>query len=72
VPHWEHIRNGHVVSINAGQDVRGRWSWTYTIDGDGYTEMRDRPLKSADAARLEAELDANVKADRLPAGDAVE
>jgi hypothetical protein len=29
-------------------------------------------LKSADAARLEAELDANVKADRLPAGDAVE
>ena len=51
MPHWETIRNGHVVSIDAGEDVRGRWSWSYTIDGDGYTEMRDRPLRSADAAR---------------------
>jgi len=72
MPKWEHVRNGHVVSIDIDEDSRGKWSWSYTIDGKGYTEMRDRPIKSADAARLEAELDANAKADRLGAGDATE
>ncbi|MFM0127288.1 hypothetical protein [Paraburkholderia sediminicola] len=68
----EYVRNGHVISIDVDDDSRGKWHWSYSIDGEGYTEMRDKPLKSADSAMLEAELSANAQADRMAAGDAVE
>jgi hypothetical protein len=68
----EYVRNGHIISIDVDDDTSGKWTWSYTIDGGGYTDLRDRRLKSESAARREAEHDANNKADRMAAGDIVE
>lgn len=68
MPHREYIRNGHLVSIEVTQDSRGRWYWSYTIDGAGFTAMLDQRLGSQDAAVNEAEHEANAKADGMPAG----
>lgn len=68
----EYIRNGHIINIDVDEGARERWHWSYTIDVEGYTEMRDRPRNSEGVAMLEAEQDANAKADRMPPGGAVE
>jgi hypothetical protein len=70
MPSREYVRNGHHVHIDIDTDSQGRWRWNYTIDGSGYTEMRDRPIRSEGAATLEAEQDANAKVNRMPEGDA--
>ncbi|MFM0432311.1 hypothetical protein PQQ75_25095 [Paraburkholderia aspalathi] len=72
MPNREYVRNGHIVSIDVDDDKAGKWHWSYTIDGEGYTELRERPLKTEAAAMLEAEIEANGRADRMAAGDAVE
>ena len=72
MPNREYVRNGHLVSIDVDEGSGGKWRWSYTINGGGYTELLDRPLKSEEAADREAEHDANAKADCLPPGDAVE
>jgi hypothetical protein len=64
-----YVRNGHRVKITIDHDPTGQCTWSYTIDADGFTEMRDRPLESADAAREAATTHANAKADALPPGD---
>ena len=63
-----YVRNGHKVEITVDHDPTGRCTWSYTIDADGFTEMRDRPLDSIDAAMTAAKTHANAKADVLPAG----
>ncbi|TCK33662.1 hypothetical protein B0G84_7954 [Paraburkholderia sp. BL8N3] len=59
-------RNGHVVDITIDSDPTGQCTWSYTIDVDGYTEMRDRPLRSHEEALKAARNHANAKADLLP------
>jgi hypothetical protein len=61
-----YVRNGHTVEIDIDHDPIGRCTWSYTIDADGYTEMRDRPVESAAAALDAAKEHANAKADMLP------
>ncbi|MDR5815159.1 MULTISPECIES: hypothetical protein [unclassified Caballeronia] len=63
-----YMRNGHTVNIDIDRDPTGLCTWSYTIDADGYTEMRDRPVKTAEAALHAAKEHANAKADMLPAG----
>lgn len=63
-----YVRNGHTVEINVDHDPTGQCTWSYTIDADGYTEMRDRPLDSFEAAMQAAKTHANAKADALRAG----
>ncbi|SAK65044.1 hypothetical protein [Caballeronia ptereochthonis] len=63
-----YVRNGHTVEITVDHDPTGRYIWSYMIDADGYTEMRDRPLDSFEAALGAAKHHANAKADVLPAG----
>lgn len=72
MPTRDYVRNGHHIHIEVDTDSRGLWRWNYTIDGGGYTEMPDRPVKSEGGATIEAEHDANSKADRMATGDAVE
>ena len=64
-----YVRNGHHVEITIDQDPTGQCTWSYTVDADGFTEMRDRPLDTHDAALEAAKNHANAKADMLPAGD---
>ncbi|WP_186250763.1 hypothetical protein [Burkholderia gladioli] len=70
--HKSYVRNGHWVEIDVEQNSRGYWSWSYTIDGVGYTAMEDRPLKNEGALMLEAEHHANSRVDRMPTGTAEE
>lgn len=63
-----YVRNGHRVEITIDHDPTGECTWAYTIDADGYTEMRDRPLDNFEAALAAAKHHANAKADALPAG----
>jgi hypothetical protein len=65
-----YVRNGHHVELNVAEDSTGQWTWSYTIDTDGYTEMRDRPVATRDAAAAAAKEHANAKADVLPRGEA--
>ncbi|MFM0324421.1 hypothetical protein [Caballeronia glebae] len=67
-----YVRNGHHVEITIDHDPTGQCTWSYTVDADGYTEMRDRPLESPEAAMQAAKTHANAKADMLPAGDAAQ
>ncbi|SAK85804.1 hypothetical protein AWB75_05744 [Caballeronia catudaia] len=64
-----YVRNGHNVEITIDHDPTGRCTWAYTIDADGFTEMRDRPVESFDMAMEAAKTHANAKADALPPGD---
>ncbi|BAN26202.1 hypothetical protein BRPE64_CCDS01190 [Caballeronia insecticola] len=50
------------------REPTGQCTWAYTIDADGFTEMRERPLDSVEAALNAAKEHANAKADALPAG----
>ncbi|WP_250454174.1 hypothetical protein [Caballeronia sp. ATUFL_M2_KS44] len=59
-------RNGHVVQVTIDSDATGQCTWSYTIDADGFTEMRDRPVSSSDEALEAARNHANAKADLLP------
>lgn len=63
-----YVRNGHTVEITVDHDLSGQCTWSYTIDEDGYTEMRDRPVESFEAAMDAAKRHANAKADALQAG----
>ena len=63
-----YVRNGHTVEITIDHDPTGQCTWSYTIDADGYTEMRDRPLENFGTAMQGAKTHANAKADALPAG----
>jgi hypothetical protein len=63
-----YVRNGHTVVIDIDHDPTGQCTWSYTIDADGFTEMRDRPVESFKAAIEAARRHANAKADMLPAG----
>lgn len=67
-----YVRNGHHVEITVDSDPTGQCTWSYTIDADGFTEMRDRPLDSFEAAMQAAKTHANAKADALPAGNAAQ
>ncbi|SAK55922.1 hypothetical protein AWB79_02237 [Caballeronia hypogeia] len=67
-----YVRNGHTVEISIDHDPTGQHTWAYTIDADGYTEMRDRPLESFEAAMEGAKHHANAKADALDAGSATQ
>lgn len=69
MPSHQYVRNGHRISIDVEEDHRGVWRWAYTINGSGLTELRDRPLRSERMALLQAQQDANTKAERLPRGD---
>lgn len=70
MPSHRYVKNGHRISIDVEEDHRGVWPWTYTINGSGLTELRDRHLRSERMALLEAQQDANKKAERLPRGEA--
>jgi hypothetical protein len=61
-----YVRNGHHVAISIERDATGQCTWSYTIDADGFTEMRDRPLDSYEEALAAAQTHANAKADALP------
>ncbi|WP_044042829.1 hypothetical protein [Caballeronia insecticola] len=63
-----YVRNGHSVEITVDREPTGQCTWAYTIDADGFTEMRERPLDSVEAALNAAKEHANAKADALPAG----
>lgn len=65
VKSFEH--NGHNIDVSADQDRKGYWSWSYTIDGEHYTEMPDRPLKSETVILGEGIAAAIRHADRLSA-----
>ena len=65
-----YVRNGHTVEITVDHDPTGQGIWSYTIDADGFTEMRNRPLGSFDAAVEAAKTHANAKADALRTGSA--
>ncbi|SAL05397.1 hypothetical protein AWB78_07474 [Caballeronia calidae] len=67
-----YVRNGRHVEITVDSDPTGQCTWSYTIDADGFTEMRDRPLDSFEAAMQAAKTHANAKADALPAGNAAQ
>ena len=60
-----YVRNGHTVEITVDHEPSGQCTWAYTIDADGLTEMRDRPVESFDAAMKAAKTHANAKADAL-------
>ncbi|MDR5815838.1 hypothetical protein QCE62_19815 [Caballeronia sp. LZ033] len=70
MPNKSYVRNGHHININVTEVKGGRWNWDYTIDALNYTALRERPAASEGGAMLEAENDANHKADNLPPGDA--
>ena len=67
-----YVRNGHHVEITVDSDPTGQCTWSNTIDADGFTAMRDRPLDSFEAAMQAAKTHANAKADALPAGNAAQ
>ncbi|MDR5781177.1 hypothetical protein QCE63_17305 [Caballeronia sp. LZ065] len=67
-----YVRNGHTVEITIDHDPTGQCTWAYTIDADGFTEMRDRPVENFDMAMEAAKTHANAKADALPANDVSE
>ncbi|MDR5755172.1 MULTISPECIES: hypothetical protein [unclassified Caballeronia] len=66
MPTETYVRNGHTVNITVDPDPTGQCTWSYTIDADGFTEMRDRPLESFEAAIEAAKTHANAKADATP------
>ena len=53
---------GHNVNIST-IERKGRWSWSYTIDGIDYHAMQDRPIPSEGMAILEAAHDARYRID---------
>jgi hypothetical protein len=67
---YQYIRHGRYIDINIEEIGKSQWTWWYTIDGEYFTELRDAPRASEDEAQLEAESDANQRADQMPRGDA--
>jgi hypothetical protein len=65
MPTETYTRNGHSVAITVDQESTGWFTWSYIIDEDGFTEMRDRPLDTLDEAMDAAKNHANAKADAL-------
>jgi hypothetical protein len=66
MPTETYVRNGHNVKITVDTDATGQCTWSYTIDADGFAEMRSRPLESFEAAMEAAKTHANAKADASP------
>ncbi|WP_434715472.1 hypothetical protein [Paraburkholderia sp. A3RO-2L] len=58
--------NGHWISIDVDERRGGTYTWSYTIDGQHFTENQDRPLPNEGAMLREAKHSAERKADRLP------
>ena len=57
--------NGHLIHVWIEDDERGRYKWTYTIDGGLYSDSRDRLLASKVAVLAEGKSVAEAHAARL-------
>lgn len=60
-----HEYKGHLININVDEVKSGRWSWSYTIDGQHYHQMEDRPLGSQAIVAAEALDHAKRLIDRM-------
>jgi hypothetical protein len=59
--HEDHM--GHRIDIHVSERRKDEFTWSYTIDGEHYTELRERPLPSENTAHREALRDAQFRID---------
>lgn len=62
--HVEYSYRDHWISIDMIDMRRGRWHWSYSVDGAGYHESQDRPL-GYEAMLNEAKRSAERRVDQM-------